>query len=140
MLYSKHLSTSGLRLYNTYIIPCHLLMKCLLGLLISSSAAFTAHAQLLPVPGSKNPDWVLEKAQEKPEQAVTSTEPMPNALKSISSSSTTHRHWDATRQLAYEWESRPNSGSVAPDRSVLVREDRTGTTYVFRRRQPTPTK
>ena len=113
-------------------------MKSLFTLLALCGIASVAHAQLLPVPGAKNPDWKVEKKEALP-QASLSDEPiridrMPNAMQnSIVSKGDVHHYWDADRQLAYEWRSRPGSGSVAPDKAVLVREDRTGTTYTFRR-------
>lgn len=105
-------------------------------LILLASAASVAQAQLLPVPGSQNPDWVLEKADApKPGPSVLplSTDRMPNAAqKSVSSSGNRHYCWDAQQQLAYEWVSQP--GQVAPDQRVTVRQQRTGTAYVYRRR------
>ncbi|MBU6123017.1 hypothetical protein [Hymenobacter siberiensis] len=60
---------------------------------------------------------------------------MPNAAqRSIARADNRHQWWDGTRQLAYEWLSRPGSCTIAPDKSVAVREERTGNTYIFRRR------
>ncbi|MBF9222826.1 hypothetical protein [Hymenobacter ruricola] len=99
-----------------------------------------AHAQLLPVPGVKNPDWKVEKKEALPDATpfdeAPKTDRMPNAAqKGISSIGNRHYHWDAEHQLAYQWLSRPGSGTVAPDKEVLVREERTGITYTFRRKQ-----
>ena len=67
------------------------------GLLLCSAvllgATLAAHAQVLPVPGGKNPDWVLFGAYRRPydSQAIwpPSTSPMPNAAgKSILSTVT----------------------------------------------------
>ena len=99
--------------------------------------SFAAHAQLLPVPGTKNPDWTLEKS-EAPQYGgqpmlPPPTDGMPNAAqKSITSIGNRHSCWDAERQLAYEWKSRP--GEVRPEKLVTVREERTGTAYTYRRR------
>ncbi|MDQ2792576.1 MAG: hypothetical protein M3Y12_01010 [Bacteroidota bacterium] len=111
-------------------------------LLLATSLLFAApaaHAQLLPVPGAKNPDWKLEKAETRPETEplvlLPGMDQMPNAAqRSIASADNHHYWWDGTRQLAYDWLSRPSSGSIAPDKAVAVREERTGTTYIFRRR------
>ena len=102
-------------------------------------AAPAAYAQLLPVPGVKNPDWKLEKTETlpgaEPSDLQSGTDRMPNAAqRSIAGAGNHHYWWDGTRQLAYDWLSRPSSGSVAPDKAVAVREERTGTTYIFRRR------
>ena len=100
----------------------------------------SAHAQFLPVPGAENPDWTLERSEAPPAPSQfmrpLGTDPMPNALqKSISSSGNRHYHWDGNRQLAYMWLSDSNTAcSVAPDKRVTVREERTGTVYVYRRR------
>jgi hypothetical protein len=115
-------------------------MKRLLLLVALLNGAHAAQAQLLPVPGSRNPDWNAEKTEALPEATPVGepfkTDPMPNAAhKSIASSGNRHYHWDADRRLAYRWRSRPGSGTVAPDEEVLVRDERTGITYTFRRRQ-----
>lgn len=99
-----------------------------------------AHAQLLPVPGAKNPDWKTEKAEAQPEATPFDEAPqvdrMPNAVQnSIGSAGNRHYYWDASRQLAYQWQSRPGAGTVAPDKQVVVREDRTGIVYIFRRKR-----
>lgn len=98
-----------------------------------------AHAQLLPVPGAKNPDWTLKKSEPRPNaepsDVLPGTDRMPNAMqKSVKSIGNRHYHWDSDRQLAYEWLSRPTSGSIAPDELVTVRSESTGTTYTYRRR------
>ncbi|AIZ63239.1 hypothetical protein PK28_05240 [Hymenobacter sp. DG25B] len=65
------------------------------------------------------------------------TDRMPNAAqKSIASSGNQHYHWDAKKQLVYTWLSRPGSQTIAPDKEVTVRDDRTDTLYIFRRAQP----
>ena len=94
---------------------------------------------MLPIPGTRNPDWTLEKSEIQPNAEPSDILPgidrIPNAAqKSISSAGNRHSWWDGTRQLGYEWLSRAGSGSVAPDRLVAVREERTGTTYTYRRR------
>ena len=101
-------------------------------------AAPAACAQLLPVPGAKNPDWKLDKTQTRPGAESSDLLPgidrMPNAAqRSIVSADNHHHWWDGHRQLAYDWLSRLGSGSVVPDKAVAVREARTGTTYLFRR-------
>ena len=115
-------------------------MKRLLLFFVLLNGAHAAHAQLLPVPGAKNPDWQAEKSEAAPEATSFGEAPkpdrMPNAAqKSIASSGNRHYHWDAEHQLAYQWLSRPGSGTVAPDKEVLVREERTGITYTFRRKR-----
>jgi hypothetical protein len=120
--------------------PMHRIMKRLFLFLVLLSGAHAAQAQLLPVPGSNNPDWKAEKAEPLPDATPggepLKTDRMPNAgQRSISSSGNRHYHWDAEHQLAYQWLSRPGSGTVAPDKEVLVREERTGITYTFRRKQ-----
>ncbi|WP_198074695.1 hypothetical protein [Hymenobacter negativus] len=115
-------------------------MKALLLPLALYCGISAAHAQLLPVPGAKNPDWKVEKKEALPEATpfdeLPKTDRMPNAAqKGIASIGNRHYHWDAERQLAYQWLSRPNSGTVAPDKKVVVREDRTGLTYTFIRRR-----
>ncbi|WP_139924449.1 hypothetical protein [Hymenobacter sp. DG01] len=111
-------------------------MKRAFLLVLLACAASIGHAQLLPVPGSQNPDWVLETADAPkpgPSALPLNTDRMPNAAqKSIASSGNRHYCWDAKQQLAYEWSSRP--GEVAPDQRVTVRQQRTGTAYIYRRR------
>ncbi|WP_157530619.1 hypothetical protein [Hymenobacter norwichensis] len=56
---------------------------------------------------------------------------MPNSTFLGPSGAGNHRYyWDARRQLRYEWETR--SGSEAPDDSVTVHDDGTGTVYTYR--------
>ena len=115
-------------------------MKRLFTLLALCGSISAAHAQLLPVPGAKNPDWKVEKKEARAEATPFDEPPkidrMPNAVQnSIVSKGDVHHYWDADRQLAYQWSSRPGSGTVAPDKEVLVREDRTGITYTFRRQR-----
>ncbi|MCI1189535.1 hypothetical protein MON38_19095 [Hymenobacter sp. DH14] len=115
-------------------------MKSQLLLIVLGCGMSVAHAQLLPVPGAKNPDWNKEKAEAQPEATpfgeAPQVDPMPNAVQnSIASTGNHHYYWDASRQLAYQWRSRPGSGTVAPDKQVQVREDRTGIVYTFRRKR-----
>ena len=100
--------------------------------------ATAALAQLLPVPGIKNPDWKLEKSEALQLEGLPvlppPTDRMPNAAqKSIQSSGNQHAYWDADRQLAYQWQSSP--GTVKPEQQVKVLEQRTGIAYIYRRRQ-----
>ena len=113
-------------------------MKLLLLPVVLLCAAPTVRAQQLPVPGDKNPDWALEKSEARPNaepsDVLPGTDRMPNAMqKSIKSIGNRHYHWDSKRQLAYEWLSRPSSGSVAPDQLVTVRAEPTGILYTYRR-------
>ncbi|MFD1468786.1 hypothetical protein ACFQ48_11175 [Hymenobacter caeli] len=112
-------------------------------LLVLGIAGFAggAQAQALPVPGPRNPDWSLEKTEARPtagpSTALLSNDRMPNAAQqSVSSTGNRHYQWDADRQLAYEWLSRP--GSEAPGQSVAVRDERTGTVYTYRRATAPP--
>lgn len=105
---------------------------------ILCAAASLGHAQQLPVPGGKNPDWVLEKSKMRPNAQPTDVlpgmYPMPNAMQnSIKSIGNRHYYWDSHHQFAYEWLSRSSSGSIAPDAVVTVRKGPEGTTYTFRR-------
>lgn len=101
-----------------------------------------ARAQALPVPGIRNPEWTLENTvpdafgQGFGDLPVTNDR-MPNASqRSVLSNGNRSYHWDATRQLTYEW---PNyAGSMGPYNSVTVRDDRTGTVYTYRRRAYRP--
>jgi hypothetical protein len=118
--------------------------------------ALAAHAQLLPVPNTRNPDWVQidTKLGFRPSQPDTlpsgrdrmpvadpsrgNTTRMPNAQrKNLTSIGNTYHYWDADRKLAYEWQAR--SGSAAPDSTVTVRQQSTGATYTYRRRPTPPT-
>ena len=101
------------------------------------TASLAAQAQVLPVPGGKNPDWVLVQTERKPyagqDMWPTSTDRMPNAAaKSIKSMGNHHYYWDATRQLSYEWLSKPDQ--VAPSSLVIVHQQTTGATFVYRKR------
>ena len=103
------------------------------------AATSIAHAQSLPVPGAKNSDWSLEKTELRPNadpsDVLPGTDRMPNAVqKSVKSIGNRHYHWDSNWQLAYEWLSRPSSGSIVPDKLVTVRQEPTGTIYTYRRR------
>ncbi|GAB3317156.1 hypothetical protein ACFQT0_24745 [Hymenobacter humi] len=96
-----------------------------------------AQAQLLPVPGGKNPDWVLLKAEKRHYDAQAlvpppATDAMPNAAqKSISSIGNHHYHWDSIHQLAYDWVSA--DGAIAPLEKVTVREQQGDIAYIYRR-------
>ena len=113
-------------------------MKRLLLPVVLLCAAPTVRAQQLPVPGDKNPDWALEKSEARPNaepsDVLPGTDRMPNAMqRSIKSIGNRHYHWDSKRQLAYEWLSRPGSGSTAPDKLVVVRSESAGI-YTYRSR------
>lgn len=118
--------------------------------------ALAAHAQLLPVPNTRNPDWEQTDTKlgfqpSRPDSLPGSRDRMPivdpsrgstaripNAQrKNLTSIGNSYRYWDADRQLAYEWQARP--GSAAPDSTVTVRQQRTGATYTYRRRLAPPT-
>jgi hypothetical protein len=110
------------------------LLLCPAFLLIASVAT---QAQVLPVPGDKNPDWVLFQTERKPYDGQVmqsiSTDRMPNAaVKSIKSRGNHHYYWDAARQLSYEWLSKPDQ--VAPSSIVIVHQQTTGATFVYRKR------
>ncbi|MBW3129186.1 hypothetical protein [Hymenobacter profundi] len=113
-------------------------MKPLLSILTVISTVSAAQAQLLPAPHQQNPDWTLQKVEAQTSASIATvpppaTEPMPNSLqKSISSAGNRRRVWDAKRQLAYEWVSRPDE--MAPNKLVLVREQRTGAVYTYARK------
>jgi hypothetical protein len=99
----------------------------------------SANAQLLPIPGKKNPDWVLINAEPQPYDAQAlaipapaPTDRMPNAAKkSIRSIGNQRYYWDADRQLAYNWYSK--EGKTEPDIMVFVREQRKDIVYTYRR-------
>lgn len=115
-----------------------------------------AHAQLLPVPNTRNPDWVqidtkLGFRPSRPDSLAggrdrmpiadpsRGTARMPNALrKNLMNIGNTYRYWDADRKLAYEWQARLGSGSAAPDSTVTVHQQATGATYTYRRRPAPP--
>jgi hypothetical protein len=113
-------------------------MKSILLSVTLLCGASVAHAQLLPVPGAKNPDWVLQQTAKTPYdgQALApppATDPMPNgAQKSISSIGDHHYYWDAQRQLSYDWYSR-GPATMAPFVLVNVREANKDFVYVYRR-------
>ena len=113
-------------------------MKFLLIILVVGSTASAEQAQLLPAPHQKNPDWTLQKMEAPTEDGATMMQPvnddMPNAMqKGISSIGNRHHVWDSKRQLVYEWISQPNE--MAPDKLVLVSEQRTGTVYTYVRKK-----
>jgi len=105
----------------------------------------------MPVPNTRNPDWVLDKTTLGFRPSRPDTLPggrdqmpiadpsrpggvatMPNALtKSITGFGNTHQYWDAARQLSYEWQSRP--GQIIPDSLITVRQQATGATFTYRR-------
>ena len=103
-------------------------------------SGLVAKAQLLPVPNSKNPDWVLLKTEKQHSDGQPSfpagTDKMPNAAqKSISSQGNHHFHWDASHQLAYDWVSA--DGAWAPLETITVREQRSDIAYIYRRAKKT---
>lgn len=126
-------------------------MKSILCIIAWLGTSALAHAQVLPVPNARNPDWVLDKTTlgfrpSRPDTLAGSrdrmpiadlnrqngTASMPNVLgKSITSIGDTHRYWDAARQLSYEWQS--HAGLLAPDSLVLVKQQATGATFTYRR-------
>ncbi len=133
-------------------------MRSLLCVLAGLLTAARAHAQVLPVPNARNPDWIQTDTKlgfrpSRPDTLPGSRDQMPiadpsrqngaavmpNALtKSITSIGNQHRYWDAARQLSYEWQSRP--GQVAPDSLVTVRQQATGATFTYRRAPARPWK
>ena len=129
-----------------------LLAPCLL---ITATAA---HAQLLPVPNTRNPDWEQTTTKlgfrpSRPDTLPSGRDRMPTANpdlnggdrmpnsqlnKSLASANGQYRYWDSVRRLAYQWQARPGSHSAAPDSLVAVYQQATGATYTYRRR-PVPT-
>lgn len=126
--------------------------QALLHFAVLLGPALAAHAQLLPVPNARNPDWVQTDTKlgfrpSRPDSLASHgdrmpivdpsrgrTDQMPNALtKNLTKVGNTYRYWDATRRLAYEWPARP--GSAAPDSIVTVQQQATGAMYTFRRRR-----
>ena len=114
-------------------------MKCsLLCLATLLSISLAAEAQVLPVPGAKNPDWVLFSTQRQPYEgqalAPPSADRMPNAAsRSIKSIGTHHSYWDASRQLAYDWLS--EDGTLGPLALVNVRAQQQDVVYSYHRRR-----
>jgi hypothetical protein len=128
-------------------------MKAFLCLASLMATVTLAQAQVLPVPGARNPDWLLDKPAtngrpirrdtlpsgrdpmpiaDPRRQGQGGTDAMPNALsKNIQSIGNHHRYWDAARQLSYDWQSR--SGQLGPDSLVTVFQQATGTTFTYRR-------
>jgi hypothetical protein len=114
-------------------------MKCLL--LCSAAllgASLVAQAQVLPVPGGKNPDWVLfgtyKKPYDGPVVELPTTDRMPNAAsKSIKSIGNHHYYWDDNRQLAYDWFSK--DGILGPLALVNVRVQQQDVVYSYHRRR-----
>jgi hypothetical protein len=130
----------------------HLLLSC--ALLLTSALA--AQAQLLPVPNTRNPDWVQTDTKlgfrpSLPDSLPGSRDRMPIAdlgrdqasgipnaqRKNLANTGNSYRYWDTDRQLVYAWQARP--GSAAPDSAVTVYQQRTGATYTYRRRAAPPT-
>ena len=112
--------------------------SALLGLFLLSG--LTAKAQVLPVPNSKNPDWVLLKTEKRHVAGQLPLPPsfdkMPNAAqKSISSQGNHHFHWDASHRLAYDWVSA--DGAMAPLDTITVREQQSDIAYIYRRAKKT---
>jgi hypothetical protein len=124
--------------------------RLLLPVALICGAPAVANAQLLPIPGKANADWVLFKVEPQPYDAQALAIPpppnrMPNAVqKSIRGIGNHHYYWDAKRQFAYEWYSK--EGKTEPDYMVLVREQRKDSVYTYRRanfkfeRPPKPRK
>ncbi len=116
----------------------------------------SAHAQLLPVPNVRNPDWVQTDTKlgfrpSRPDSLPGSRDRMPIAdpsrgtaaripnaqRRNLLNIGNTYRYWDADRRLTYEWQAR--SGSAAPDSTVTVYQQATGATFTYRRRVAPPT-
>jgi hypothetical protein len=100
--------------------------------------SLVAQAQILPVPGGTNPDWVLFGTYKKPYDGRVIEPPtadrMPNAAaKSIKSIGNHHYYWDADRQLAYDWLSK--DGILAPLALVNVRVQQQDVVYSYHRRR-----
>ncbi len=126
-------------------------MKILLCPTVWLGVTTLSHAQVLPIPNARNPDWVLGKTTlgflpswpdtlaggcdrmpiDNPSgQDKVAT--MPNALtRSFTSIGSRHQYWDADRRLSYEWQAR--AGQVAPDSLVTVKQQATGATFTYRR-------
>jgi hypothetical protein len=102
------------------------------------SASLATHAQVLPVPGGNNPDWVLFGTYKKPYDGPVvespTTDRMPNAAaKSIKSIGNHRYYWDANRQLAYDWFSK--DGILTPLALVNVRVQQQDIVYSYHRRR-----
>ncbi|MDO7854734.1 hypothetical protein [Hymenobacter convexus] len=133
-------------------------MKSLFTLLALVGGTAAAQAQLLPIPGARNPDWTLTKtspphpydssdslrykSDRMPNKAADFPAPadhMPNAArKSISGIGNRRYYWDADRRLRYAWQVKP--GSEAPDSTVTVHDDNSDIAYIFRRRKSSAPK
>ena len=101
------------------------------------TASLAAQAQVLPVPGGKNPDWVLVQTEQKLYDGhiiqSSNIDRMPNAeAKSIKSIGNHHYYWNAANHLAYDWVSK--DGMLEPLGLVNVREQQQSTVYSYRRR------
>lgn len=111
----------------------------MLGLAAWLGATLAAQAQVLPVPGEKNPDWVLFITFKKPYYDGLVVEPptadrMPHAAgKSIKSIGNHRYYWDADHQLAYDWLSK--DGALGPLVLVNVRAQRQDIVYSYHRRR-----
>lgn len=110
--------------------------KCSIVAVLLLTGSLKAQAQLLPVPGAKNPEWQLKKTvpADSPDASsvLSGADRMPNALqKSIASSGNHHYHWDGRRGLTYDWLSAPDK--TAPRDTVKVRDTRNGIVYIYRR-------
>jgi hypothetical protein len=111
------------------------LLLCSAALLLLS---LKTQAQALPVPGEKNPDWVLFGTYKKPYDSRVLKSPftdrMPNAApRSIKSIGSHHYYWDASRQLAYDWLSK--DGTLGPLVLVNVRVQQQDIVYSYHRRR-----
>jgi hypothetical protein len=101
------------------------------------AASLAAQAQVLPVPGGKNPDWEFLRTERKPYDGhiirSSSVDRMPNAAaKSIKSIGNHHYYWDDATQLAYDWFSK--EGTLGPVVLINVRAQQQSTVYTYRRR------
>ena len=118
-------------------------------------ATTAAHAQPLPIPNTRNPDWELLKREEgfRPSWPDTlaggsdrmpkvdpsrgrMVETMPNALqRSITSANGYQQYWDADRRLQYRWLARPEQ--LTPTNVVAVYQQATGALFTYRKRPKT---
>lgn len=134
-------------------------MRVFLCLGIWLCASVVAQAQLLPVPNTRNADWVLINTTPGRRPSLPDTLPgsrdrmptagpnplaptpaMPNALTAGLSNQSTglvggaRAYWDAARQLSYAWR-----GPAAPDSLVTVCQQSSGASFTYRKRaKPVP--
>jgi hypothetical protein len=106
-------------------------VKCSIVAVLLLIGSLEAQAQLLPVPGAKNPNWSLMRKKVVQPTQIRSGDRMPNATFLGPTGGGNHRYyWDARRQLRYEWDTQP--GGESPLDSVKVHDDDTGTMYIYR--------